>query len=67
MKPQQDPKQLQEQWEQAVERAGLPLPRTEELGQMLVEAEGVLIKTGLRGGGLTPRPTATCHRTPCPC
>ena len=67
MKLKRESKQLQEQWEKAIERAGEEQTHPEELGQMLNEADGLLFRTGLRAGALTPRPTATCHRTPCPC
>jgi hypothetical protein len=55
---------LQEQWERAIERAIEEQPRAEQLPEWLDVAQGLLIKTGLKGGVGAPRLTVdTCHAT----
>jgi hypothetical protein len=60
MQEQNNVRRLNQQWDDAVDRAQHETPRTHDLGDMLTETSGLHIKSGVEAGGLWGTTSCTC-------
>lgn len=66
MKKQTINEQIQEQWDNAAERALQQPAENQTLGDLLQEAAGLHVKSGVQAGGIWGTTSCTCENT-CDC